>query len=356
MTPLVSIIIPVYKVKDFLAECLESILAQDYSAFEIILIDDGNTDGSEAICDEYAVRDERITVVHKENEGQGIARNIGMDMAKGKYLMFVDSDDKLDGTGSISALVNEAERSGADITVGAFRRFDGESETGVNRSHLEKLSVNSRKFRFRAFYQYGHLAYVWAKLYRKAFMDKYALREPAYRFTQDKVHNLYCFARNPKYAFVDKSVYMYRVNPGSVTFKYKADMIKVWTDIARDIDKYFKECERGAQLFDIVSMHVFFGAFFLIKQESQHNPGKTAEYVRALKEYLKSDIVKAAMRKLAFGGITVGIGSVSWALFIRFSAILCCLGCYRAFCMIILYLREANIDSKITKRRYVQER
>ena len=89
----ISIIVPVYNVELYLEECIESIIAQTYKDVEIILIDDGSTDKSGAICDKIALKDERIIVVHKVNGGLSSARNLGIEIAQGKYIIFVDSDD-----------------------------------------------------------------------------------------------------------------------------------------------------------------------------------------------------------------------------------------------------------------------
>lgn len=90
---LVSVIIPIYRVEQYLRQCIESVLSQRYSDIEVILVDDGSPDGCGAICDEYAGRDPRVTVIHKENGGLSSARNAGIDIARGRYLAFVDSDD-----------------------------------------------------------------------------------------------------------------------------------------------------------------------------------------------------------------------------------------------------------------------
>ena len=93
--PVVSFIIPVYNVAPWLKRCVESVQRQTLSQIEIILIDDGSTDESGKICDDFALHDERIRVIHKKNEGQGVARNCGMDAAQGEYIAFVDSDDSI---------------------------------------------------------------------------------------------------------------------------------------------------------------------------------------------------------------------------------------------------------------------
>lgn len=89
----ISIIVPVYKVEPYLRKCVDSILAQTFTNFEVILVDDGSPDNSGKICDEYAIKDSRVRVIHKENGGLSSARNAGIDIARGKYLGFVDSDD-----------------------------------------------------------------------------------------------------------------------------------------------------------------------------------------------------------------------------------------------------------------------
>ena len=91
--PLISIIVPVYQVRDYVGECVESIRQQTYTNLEILLVDDGSTDGSGEMCDEYARTDERIRVIHQENRGQAGARNTGLDNVQGEYIAFVDSDD-----------------------------------------------------------------------------------------------------------------------------------------------------------------------------------------------------------------------------------------------------------------------
>lgn len=109
MAALLSVIIPVYNVKDFLAECIDSILNQSYKEMEIILVDDGSTDGSSSICDEYARRDNRIKVIHKENGGLSSSRNAGLDVITGEYVTFVDSDDVIIGEDLYSNLLHRFE-------------------------------------------------------------------------------------------------------------------------------------------------------------------------------------------------------------------------------------------------------
>ena len=124
MNPLISVIIPVYKVEDYLTACVESVLAQTYQTFEIILVDDGSPDNCPQMCDEFAARDSRIRVIHKPNGGLSSARNAGIDGAKGEYLAFLDSDDLWTPL-FLERLYRAIGETGADLAVCLFRRFRG---------------------------------------------------------------------------------------------------------------------------------------------------------------------------------------------------------------------------------------
>ena len=120
---LVSVIVPVYNAEDYIAECIESILHQDYQEVELVLVNDGSTDGSLAVCRRY--ESERVRVIDKPNEGVSVARNVGMQASKGSLLTFVDSDDRLP-TDSVSVMVKAMKDSGADYVCGSyFMDFDG---------------------------------------------------------------------------------------------------------------------------------------------------------------------------------------------------------------------------------------
>ena len=119
MEPLVSVVVPVYNVEKYLRQCLESIINQTYKRLEILVVDDGSTDGSAALCDEYLSRDERVQVFHVTNQGLSAARNYAIDRAKGKFLAFVDSDDWLEEK-AIQILVDTARTMNADVVSCRF--------------------------------------------------------------------------------------------------------------------------------------------------------------------------------------------------------------------------------------------
>lgn len=118
----ISIIVPVYNVKEYLCECLDSIVNQTYKNIEIIIIDDGSTDGSEVICDEYKKKDKRIKVVHQKNKGLSVARNKGIELSTGKYISFIDSDDVIDSK-MVEILYREIIKNDCDMVICGFKTF-----------------------------------------------------------------------------------------------------------------------------------------------------------------------------------------------------------------------------------------
>ena len=122
MDKLISIIVPVYNVEKYVAECIESIIKQTYQNLEILLIDDGSTDNSGKICDKYAEKDKRIKIIHKENGGVSSARNLGLDLAQGEYIAFIDSDDFVSNK-YIESLYSAIEHKDAEIVLSKYSNY-----------------------------------------------------------------------------------------------------------------------------------------------------------------------------------------------------------------------------------------
>lgn len=138
-----SVIVPVYNVKPYLERCLDSILDQDFSDLEIILVDDGSTDGSEKICDAYAQKDDRVSVLHKENQGQAIARNEGVKLAHGEWIAFVDSDDVLPENAISNMMTCRTEKT--DVIVGRIAQFtETETELTLDQDDFSKVDLKNK--------------------------------------------------------------------------------------------------------------------------------------------------------------------------------------------------------------------
>ncbi|BFP42754.1 hypothetical protein FGF1_35990 [Flavobacteriaceae bacterium GF1] len=172
-TPLVSVIVPIYRIENYLPKCIDSLLNQSFLNFELILVDDGSPDNCPDICDAYAKKDSRVKVIHKENGGLLSARKAGLKNAKGKYVSYVDGDDWVDRY-YLDVLFKLAEANAADLVVtGHFREFDGKietikpkytgifDETEIQSSILPKVIYNGR------FCEHEISTYVWNKLFRR---------------------------------------------------------------------------------------------------------------------------------------------------------------------------------------------
>ena len=181
--PIVSVIVPVFGVERYLPGCLASIDSQSYRDIELILIDDGSTDGCGRICDEFSAeeRDYPVIVVHQENRGLSAARNKGIDICRGDYILFVDGDDTIEPD-MIETLVSCSEESGADISICSYRKVDDKGRIiGLCKCFLEQVSgeVASRMQLL------GKInAGVWNKLYRKKIFDS-GIRFPYGRVYED---------------------------------------------------------------------------------------------------------------------------------------------------------------------------
>lgn len=353
---LVSIVIPAYRTEKHVRECVQSALRQDYPLIEILLVDDGSPDQCPQIFDEYAASYDRVSVFHQENKGLGLARDTGLLAAKGEYVFFLDSDDYLDGPGAIRCLVEKAKETAADIVMGNFRKQQGDKLLDVNMHHLRDGDyTKTADFRFEGFYRYGHLAYNWGKLYRRQFLLENDLLIKDYPFTQDKAHNMLCYAYGPKYAFVDDSVYVYRLNEESVSFRYKENLIPVWISIATDFHEILKERGREDTCGDITAFHFFFGSFFIVKQELAIGKG-LREAAKVIRKYGENTAVAEAMGKLARGEYVREISSVSWKIVIRLASLLFYLRGYFLFTLGISMLRGLRIDGIITDKRNIRTR
>lgn len=167
----VSVIVPVYNVQDYLERCIDSLVKQTYKNIEIILVDDGSTDNSGKICDDYKKIYKNIIVVHKENEGQSIAREYGIKISKGEYLSFVDSDDFLDEK-FYEEMTSLLERNNCDIAVCDYRRFSDNQSKFINKSkenyYKLKKTISNREAVKLIIQRNNRITnYLWNKLYRR---------------------------------------------------------------------------------------------------------------------------------------------------------------------------------------------
>lgn len=218
---LLSIIIPVYNAEKFLDKCINSLLCQTLSDFEIILVDDGSTDASLEMCYKFEQIDNRIKVFSQVNSGQSKARNIGIANAKGKYIAFVDSDDWVDSD-YYAKLVDACERNDADISCASILRVRKYSQK-FRINYISENVFTEPQAKINAA-RVPEMCYVWNKVYRRSFLDKLNLKFIEGMFFEDVDFVTRAVYFSNKIVTVPGTYYHYRVNGDStVKTMYKSD-------------------------------------------------------------------------------------------------------------------------------------
>lgn len=207
MAALISIIVPVYKVEKHLARCIDSILTQTYTNLEIILVDDGSPDSCGMICDHYAETDGRIKVLHKENGGVGYARNSGLDICSGDFIMFVDSDDWI-STDAVRSLYERIVSDGSDMAVGRHVDFYEDGHTDATFSSWMKDCVMTTKDVLISVKDPVFVPVApWGKLYKCEIFEK--IRYPSLNCGEDLMIYPLILDQCEKISVVDREIYYY---------------------------------------------------------------------------------------------------------------------------------------------------
>lgn len=223
---LISVIIPVFNVEKYLKQCVDSVINQSYKELEILLIDDGSTDKSGTICDEYQHKDNRIKVFHKNNEGLGYTRNFGIKHSSGDYVMFLDSDDFI-SIDFVEKLVNDLEN--VDLIKSGYIRFD-ENNRETNTSYKDEKYITKNRIREFNSLILGSLPDrsdslemgVTASLYRCDIIKNHSVQFPSERelISEDLIFNMEFLKYAKKIKTVSYNGYHYRYNTNSLTRRY----------------------------------------------------------------------------------------------------------------------------------------
>lgn len=280
--PLISLIIPVYNVEKYLDYCMKSVLAQNYTNLEIILVDDGSTDSSGKICDEYAIIDHRIKVIHKENGGLSSARNIGIETMTGEYLSFIDSDDfiRLD---YVSKMYSYIIRDNSDLVVCSFKKvindeaydviFPDKSQHFIFDRETTKLKMLSRQIPM-----YAH-----GKLYCVKVIGQ--LKFPEGKLYEDVPTNWEVAKTIERTTYITDEIYFYRQRLGSIV---NAQYGHARMDQLYFAEKILGEIKEGDPLYHIAMSRCFFSA--------------ADNYTQVTKEYLEDwKYLETALKKYSIG-------------------------------------------------------
>ena len=231
--PLISVIVPVYNVEKYLQKCVDSILNQTFSDFELFLVDDGSPDNCGIICDEYAKKDNRIIVIHKKNGGLSDARNVAIDRAKGEYLTFIDSDDYV-AENHLESLYKALMNNGSDIAVANITSFDDNKFQESFYCPTDRELVLEGNDVFNTIYQ----PCACSKLYKKLIFD--VIRYPVGKLYEDVFVYHDVLAKAKRIVLTGQNTYFYLLRENSIMHQeYKLD----FTDIIDAIELRIKKLE-----------------------------------------------------------------------------------------------------------------
>ena len=229
---LVSVVVPIYNVEEYLPDCLDSILAQTYTKLQIILVDDGSKDGSGEICDSYAEKNERICVLHQENQGAASARKNGVKMAEGEYLCFVDADDAVSPE-AVQFLVGEIGQCDVITSGCIYKRLNGEETIRVDAlpegiyNTPEEMDVFFENLMIlKGSFKDGILPFVWGKLYRTGIMKEVIeISDSSLFYDEDRVLMLHYMLKCKSIRVTHAPHYEYRLRSGSAVNSVHPDML-----------------------------------------------------------------------------------------------------------------------------------
>lgn len=298
----VSIIVPVYQVEKYIRQCVDSILAQTFTDFELILVDDGSKDKSGQICDEYAVLDQRVKVIHKENGGLSDARNCGMDQAVGNYFMFVDSDDYIAPT-MLEYLYKALMNKEADIAVCNFLHFFEEDRkrdfsTNIQSEVLSGAEIFYCRKNERV---YGIWTVAWNKLYKRETLGNVRFRFGKYHEDEFWTNDIY--QMDIKVVTIPECLYYYRQRDNSImgrkNIKRDFDILEA---LQERIAVYFMDERHADQAYKVMifSLEYLAESKKLITNKDEENQflqaeKKTKDMIKRLKKMKLSKIKSVSL-------------------------------------------------------------
>lgn len=249
----ISVIIPVYNRENYLSQCIESVLSQTLTEFELILVNDGSTDRSEEICEYYQKKDSRVIVINKENSGVGETRNFGLRKATAEYVMFLDADDWMQPN-MLERMYEEIEKNKTDLVICGYRYiYDEKRDSSLNYDVFYEnnkfIGQEQVKSYFVKYYPDGMLGYPWNKLYRLDLIKQNHIYFPKMRRMEDGIFNLNFFEYANSCCVISDSLYNYRAGQVVMKKKLPTDILELLEEF---VVQYYKKIKKWG--YDVVSV------------------------------------------------------------------------------------------------------
>ena len=299
--PRISVIVPAYNAQDCLGKCIESILAQSFTDFELIVIDDGSKDNTAAICDSWAAKDSRVRVLHKENGGVSRARNSGLDMACGELISFIDADDHI-LPNAFETMIKAMETYGADTALCNFIAEAPDGTLSAYGAHInggryevaqaEDMIVRSLLCdRLKATFN----GFVWCYLFDRASIEDHKIRFTG-AYLEDELFLIEYFSLNHTLAVTDEELYRYCLNPASVTRKYLKNYPETF-EVSFDIKKELIKKYNISVSDDWEYTTMWAGLLIAVANEfAPGNPAGKAQKVKNLRALCKDSVFAPAVK------------------------------------------------------------
>lgn len=317
MAPYFSVIMPVYNVENYLRRCVSSVLEQNFSDIEIILVDDGSTDNSGSLCDSLSRENPCIRVIHKENGGLSSARNAGIQAAKGKYIWFVDSDDWVK-SGSLKKLYEVTCKDAPDMVKFNCVRVTETHE--ITCSNALPGTYDGEQIRHvllqQAFYSAGkYILSAWAHIYRREFICRNSLKFISERLvgSEDYLFNLEAIVKAERISVLADTFYYYELRQGSLTQQYKNDLLTRYEQLYEQLSHRLPQ-EYEGEIAAFFLWHLLRGT--CIPNEYYAAKAYAMDIRRAkVRNMLGTDTVKKAYRCCKKNGFSRKQRLLLWAMY-----------------------------------------
>lgn len=304
MKPLVSVIVPVYMVEKYLVQCLNSLINQTLKDMEIILVDDGSEDSSPIICDEYAQKYDFIKVIHQENKGLPAARNSGIKIAQGRYILFVDSDDTVKNN-MLERMTQVAKEKKVDVVIAGYETFPNGKCVCPNFTKNTILSPNELINSCNTIHTGNELCFSWRFLIDKYVIDKKQIYfDESILFGEDVIFNIDLVMNADSIYVIDDCLYNYRIdNQNSIMrAKYKPDLenkIEIQYNKKCELTKKYS-LEKNKYWMEDLSYYYISGFANMLFTNAKHGPkeDRKAAIKRAIRLPLLHDNYVFCRKKL----------------------------------------------------------
>ena len=303
---LFSVIVPIYNIEKYIKRCIDSVLSQSFTDFELILVDDGSPDNCGAICDEYAKKDQRIQVIHKKNGGLVSARQAGIKVASGDYIFHLDGDDAVlpDALESAHNIIRET---GADIVSFSYKCSINE-KTGetvcdlVNEGLYNKSEIEQHIFpKLLSDKNMNHIFYfLWGKAIKRELATKHQLSvNPAISLGEDLSCIVPCYLEAETVYISKKAIYLYTIRNDSISTDFKTHQITQIADVIRGLREL--NVEKPKDFGEQISRYSCFMCFAILAAAAE---GNYFNSVGKLKELILGSLHKEEIKKAYFENIT----------------------------------------------------